>query len=62
MVLCRSMSPLSSEDVFTERSIKASILNLKLNGTLHLALHSNFASNFTIWKNKHAKILQNVKR
>ena len=56
------MSALSSEDVFTERSIKAEILNLKLHGTLHLELHSNFASNFTIWRNKYTKILQNAKR
>ena len=62
MVLCRSMSPPSSEDVFTERSIKVSILNLNLNGTLHVALHSHFASNFAIRKNKYTQMLQNAKR
>ena len=36
MVLCRSMSPLSSEDVFTERSIKA--LNLKLEAKWDITL------------------------
>ena len=51
----------SSEDVFAERSLRGQILNLKLNGTLHLALHSNFASNFAIWKNKYTKMLQNAK-
>ena len=61
IVLCRSMCLLSSEDVFTERSITGQILNLKLNATLHLALHSNFASNFAIWKNKYTKMLQNAK-
>ena len=61
IVLCRSMSLFSSEDVFAERSLRGQILNLKLNGTLHLALHSNFASNFAIWKNKYTKMLQNAK-
>ena len=36
MVLCRSMSPLSSGDVFTERSIKA--LNLKLEAKWDITL------------------------
>ena len=62
IVLCRSMCLFSSEDVFAERSLRGQILNLKLNGTLHLALHSNFASNFAIWKSKYTKILQNAKR
>ena len=61
IVLCRSMCLFSSEDVFAERSLRGQILNLKLNGTLHLALHSNFASNFAIWKNKYTKMLQNAK-
>ena len=42
IALCRSMCLLSCEDVFTERSIEGHILNLKLNGTLHLAVHSHF--------------------
>ena len=56
-VLHRSKCPLSSEDVFTVRSRTAKTLNLKFNGTLHLAFHSNFGSNFTLPINKYTKAL-----
>ena len=49
MVLCRSMAPVFSEDEFTARSVAANLFYLKLNETLHLALHSNFAL-FYSWK------------
>ena len=56
MVLWRSMGPVSSEDEFIGRLIAAQIFNLKLNETLDLALHSNFASYFTLPTNKYTKI------
>ena len=56
MVLWRSMGPVSSEDEFIGRLIAAQIFNLKLNETLDLALHSNFASYFTLLTNKYTKI------
>ena len=55
-LLCRSVGPISFEDVFTERSIAAKILNLKLNETLHLSPHSNLSSYFTLPTKKHTKI------
>ena len=54
MVLCRSMSPLFSEDEFTGRSVAANLFDLKLNETLHLALQSNFALHFTVGKFNHS--------
>ena len=54
MVLCRSMGPVFSEDEFTGRSVAANLFNLKLNETLHLALHSNFALYFTVGKFNHS--------
>ena len=57
MVLCRYMCALSSEAVFSETSVTQKILNLKLNWALHLELHSNFPSNFSLQKNKFTKIL-----
>ena len=62
MVLCRYMCALSSEAVFSETSVTQKILNLKLNWALHLELHSNFPSNFSLQKNKFTKILQNAER
>ena len=54
MVLCRSMGPVFSEDEFTGRSVAANLFDLKLNETLHLALHSNFALYFTVAKFNHS--------
>ena len=56
MLLCRSVGPISFEDVFTERSIAAKILNLKLNEILHLSPHGNLASYFTLATKKHTKM------
>ena len=50
------MGPVSSEDQFPGRSIAAKIFNLKLNETLHLTLHSDLASYFTLPTNKYTKI------
>ena len=50
------MGPISSEDQFPGRSIAAKIFNLKLNETLHLTLHSDLASYFTLPTNKYTKI------
>ena len=61
MLLWRSMGPVSSEDEFIGRLIAAQIFNLKLNETLDLALHSNFASYFTLPTNKYTKIWEIVK-
>ena len=54
MVLCRSMSPVFSEDEFTGRSVAANLFDLKLNETLDLALQSNFALHFTVGKFNHS--------
>ena len=54
MVLCRSMSPVFSEDEFTGRSVAANLFDLKLNETLHLALQSNFALHCTVGKLNHS--------
>ena len=56
MVLCRSMGPVSSRDEFTGRSVAVNLFHLKLNETLHLALHSNFTSYFTLPNNKYIKV------
>ena len=56
MVLCRSMGPVSSRDEFTGRSVAANLFHLKLNETLHLALHSNFTRYFTLPNNKYIKV------
>ena len=62
MVLCRSMGPVSSGDEFTGRSVAASLFHLKLNETLHLALHSTFAPYFTLPTNKYIKVREILKR
>ena len=54
MVLCRSMGPVSYGDEFTGRSVATNLFDLKLNETLHLALHSNFAVYFTVAKFNHS--------
>ena len=54
MVLCRSMGPVSYGDEFTGRSVATNLFDLKLNETLHLALHSNFAVYFTVGKFNHS--------
>ena len=61
MVLCRSMGPVSSGDEFTGRSVAANLSNLKLNETLHLPLHSNFAPYFTLPNNKYIKPWEIIK-
>ena len=61
MVLWRSFGPVSSEDEFIGRSIAAQIFNLKLNETLDLSLHTNFASYFTLPANKYKKIWEIAK-
>ena len=54
MVFYRSIGPVFSEDEFTARSVAANLFDLKLNETLHLALHSNFALSFTVAKFNHS--------
>ena len=61
MVLCRSMGPVSSRDKFTGRSVAANLFHLKLNETLHLALHSTFAPYFTLPTNKYIKVREILK-
>ena len=53
-VFSRSMGPVFSEDEFTGRSVAANLFNLKLNETLHLTQHSNFALYFTVGKFNHS--------
>ena len=45
MVLCRSMGPVSSKDVFPRRSVAAKMFNLKPNEILQLVLYSNLGFN-----------------
>ena len=45
MVLCRSMGPVSSKDVFTRRSVAAKMFNFKPNEILQLVLYSNLGFN-----------------
>ena len=55
MVLCRSMGPVSSKDVFTRRSVAAKMFNFKPNEILQLVLYSNliliYTTNKEIYKN-----------
>ena len=57
----RCMGPVSSGDEFTGRSVAANLSNLKLNETLHLPLHSNFAPYFTLPNNKYIKPWEIIK-